>query len=125
MSRRNLALILACGLVLVVVALFLRRPETLGWTLWWNITKAHSSSVVPSSKRAVNPQLYGYAFDSRMHLKKIDDVADPANQPLLCDSDNLVRNVSDPGLNWPKPGRHDGSNRVAFADSHTRSVKPN
>ncbi len=79
--------------------------------------------------RSPNPNLYGYAFDSRLSLFDSKKIADPARHPLVYDSINLARNASDPFLSLPKPPRMHGDrpgNPLAYLDGHARvlNVKP-
>jgi len=72
-----------------------------------------------------NKSLYGYAFNSKLSLQKIDD-KDP-NVPLLYDSMNLARNASDPFISLPSPPRvhregKKGVNNVGYVDGHARAL---
>ena len=65
---------------------------------------------------------YGYAFNAK--LSRAKGPKNPEMVPLVYDSANPIRNVSDPVTSLPQPGRHDGKNGIAYADGHARSVRP-
>jgi hypothetical protein len=70
------------------------------------------------------PQVYGYAFNSKLDQVNTDALKRPADEILLYDSMNLAKNASDPLLSLPVPARHGGYNCVVYVDAHARAIKP-
>lgn len=66
---------------------------------------------------------YGYAFNGLLSCVKQEDLNEPATVPMLYDSVNPIRNASDLYTSLPSPGRHTGSDLVAYADGHVKSVR--
>lgn len=64
---------------------------------------------------------YGYAFNSDLSMQTIPAAAPQV--PFIYDSINEARNASDPFTSLPNPGRHGGTDTVAYADAHAKILK--
>jgi prepilin-type processing-associated H-X9-DG protein len=67
-----------------------------------------------------DPIAFGYAFNGRFSMARMDRIASPASVPLFYDSENLSRNAFDHFSSLTRPGRHNGRNNIAFADGHAK-----
>ncbi|MCH8275609.1 MAG: hypothetical protein IH851_12555 [Armatimonadetes bacterium] len=65
--------------------------------------------------------VYGYAFNSELSSVWAHEVEDPAETPVIYDSDNLERNASDPFTSLPEEPRAGGNNAI-WADGSVRQV---
>ena len=65
--------------------------------------------------------VYGYAFNSELSSVWADEVEDPADTPVIYDSENLERNAHDPFTSLPKEPRAGGNNAI-WADGSVRQV---
>jgi hypothetical protein len=106
---------------------FMHRDHWMDWIVPYHKNKSleHCPAVVEESKD--NKALYGYAFNSKLSLVKMDDIEKPAEEPLIYDSINLARNASDPFVSLPSPPRvhgrgRPGANNVAYSDGHGRAL---
>lgn len=63
---------------------------------------------------------YGYAFNGAFSRAKLPE--DLTNVPMVYDSLNPIRNASDLVASLPSPGRHHGSNVIAYADGRAKVV---
>ena len=61
---------------------------------------------------------HGYAFNAALDRAK--PPKDPADVPMVYDSANPGRNASDRVASLPSPGRHSGTDFIAYADGHAR-----
>jgi hypothetical protein len=68
-----------------------------------------------------HPQYIGYCFNRQ--LSNSEFPADLQTTPLVFESTNMARNASGGLESLPVPGRHFGSNNVAYADGYAKSVK--
>jgi hypothetical protein len=81
--------------------------------------------------QAVNPNGYGYAFNSKLAGKSVSKVAVPSQMQIAYDSTNLARNASDPVTSVPSPPRHRARrmrrgggrvNIVSYVDGHAKAI---
>ncbi len=91
---------------------------------WMESAQLYSHSYVNYHCVMTPAKAFGYAYNSLLSDKKLEEVTDVSGTPLAYDSKNLARDASDPFTSLPKPGRHNRgkSNNVAFADAHARTV---
>jgi len=61
---------------------------------------------------------YGYAYRDTASGKNEDLFPEPAEFPLIFDSNLLSRNANGDLSSLPRPGRHGGSNTIGYADGH-------
>lgn len=64
---------------------------------------------------------YGQAFNGSLSRAELPP-KHPEKVPMVYDSSNPIRNASDLVTSLPVPGRHNGGNNVAYADSHARRI---
>lgn len=64
---------------------------------------------------------YGYCLNAS--VKTFRNLPSPDVTPLVFESVNLARNASGGIDSLPKPGRHEGSNSIAFADGHAKKLR--
>jgi len=60
----------------------------------------------------------GYAYNTQVAGKKLDDIENPAATILMFESTTGKLNAADALKSIPKPGRHNGGNNFGFADGH-------
>ena len=63
---------------------------------------------------------FGYAFNRALSGRRLAEIANPAETPLLFDSKTGKKNAADDGRSWPSPGRHNDGNDCAFVDGHVK-----
>lgn len=83
-------------------------------------TKNEKSYHCPS----VASTAYGYALNSSLAGKNAEKIASPAAEALVFDSTKLERSAVSTLKTLPKPGRHEGKDNVAYADTHAKSIAP-
>jgi len=66
---------------------------------------------------------YGYAYYSKLSSAKLSNLADPSAVPVIYDSTNTGKNVTDPLTSMPSPGIHSNANNYSFADGHVDSLE--
>jgi len=71
--------------------------------------------------------IYGYAYNEdvagkSLDGKKLQEMPNAHNIPLLYDSSNLARSAHDKVSSMPKEGRHGGRNNVLFCDGHIEAT---
>lgn len=72
--------------------------------------------------RKENKDGFGYAFNASLSMKEVSEKL-AATTPLVYDSTSVAAESSDPLTSLPNPGRHNGSNIIAYADSHAKGIK--
>ncbi len=81
----------------------------------------HEPFHCPDLMKAGRMDEYGYCVNAS--LKTLHNLPSPEVTPLVFESVNLARNASGGIDSLPKPGRHEGSNSVAFADGHAKKLR--
>lgn len=74
-------------------------------------------------KEKPNAQIFGFALN-----KELAGQRTPKNSqgfPLVFDSINLARNASGTIESLPLPGRHEGTNNIAYTDGSAKAVRTN
>ncbi len=74
---------------------------------------------------SVASSAYGYALSSLLAGKNAAKIVNPASEALSFDSIVLSRSAVSTLKTLPKPGRHEGKDNVAYADTHAKSMAPN
>jgi len=117
----------ACQSNLKQIALaFLMYEQDYGDTLppagrWSQVIEPYIRNSQVFACPGVPGSTQGYAFNSNLSGKKLQDVRSPAEIALVFDSSAGQANAADAGQSWPTPGRHDGRNNCAFADGHVKA----
>jgi len=66
---------------------------------------------------------YSYAMNKNLSERKLEDLLQHEEVPVLFDSTQGKRNAHDSGQSWPVPPRHPDGNSVAFAYGNVRCVR--
>lgn len=67
---------------------------------------------------------YGYAYNDGVAGRKMGSIKSPANTVAIFESNRFERNLQGGKDLLAIPGRHGGSNNIAFADGHAKALKP-
>jgi hypothetical protein len=65
---------------------------------------------------------YGYAMNAFLAGAEVKKLVEPGQMPLIHESSNMAKNVSEYMPAFPIPGRHNGLNYVVFADGRGRAI---
>ena len=87
---------------------------------WMNGIKPYTKDEGILRCPSVPKSVYGYAFNGALSAAKIPK--EPVGVALVYESVNPIRNASDLVTSLPSPGRHHGTNHVAYADGHAKAV---
>ncbi len=71
-------------------------------------------------KGSVKSDEYGYAYRTKASGQPTHGIKNPKTYMLIFDSTLLGRNASSGLETLPRPGRHRGSNTIAYLDGHVR-----
>ncbi len=64
---------------------------------------------------------FGYAMNDAITGKRLKDITDKANTPLLYETSNAITDAHGNLADVPKPGRHGGKNNVLFMDGTVKA----
>ena len=77
----------------------------------------------PSLKKD-SPEVYGYAFNSKLSGILMKKITSPNTTTMIYDSSALSKNASDAVTSLPTPPRHPRGNNIGYADGHAQRSSP-
>jgi prepilin-type processing-associated H-X9-DG protein len=82
------------------------------------LTDSSEQFITPDKLNCPGARQFGYAMNSAIGGKRLEQIHDKAVTPLLFDSMNLSENAHDNTSSIPLTGRHEGKNYILYMDGH-------
>lgn len=113
---------LAIGLIMYGADWDDRMPPAESWFDRVNLYIQNEAVAVCDGLDEPGPGQFGHALHRPMAAARLDTLEHPERTVLVLDSMDLSRNAVSDLSQLPRPGRNEGRNTIAYADSHVRYI---